>query len=221
MKKALIGLFSFLLLVSLLIGCGSNSKEDSQKSIKKYQLGETVSTDIIELTITDAEFTYVISKDHEDYNAPREIEGSYNLVARKGKTFVSLTLSAKNTDRGGHLVIGGSKFEHKLKDLDWPFFWHISYNGVDYPIKGYNSNDEKGYKAISLYELAESDDGEVFKPNVGAHDRWLGAGYTVIYRIFGFVEMEPEALDDPFDLIVNLVDSAGEESTFVYQIGER
>lgn len=45
--------------------------------------------------------------------------------------------------------------------------------------------------------------------------------FTYSIRMFGIIEMEPESLDDGFELEVYVPNSAGEYETFVYEVPAR
>ena len=73
----------------------------------KYNLKQTVSTDIVDFTLENCEFAHYVSNNSANYVEPTE-EPNTMFAAKIGTCFVSMTVTITNKDRGGSIDFGGS-----------------------------------------------------------------------------------------------------------------
>lgn len=204
--KRLLALALVIVVLISLCGCGGGASTKN--------LGETSSTDIVELTINDAQFAYYLSsvrnvgKPTKTYITPYKTESERGndtfFAAPTGHAYVWLSFDIKNTDRGNSLSFGGS-FN------DWE--WAIKYNGKEYAMKGYDLSDADGSGGINMAHAAVNNYGN------DASNILLYAGEGASIRAFGVVGIDPSSLDDGFELIIRLPNSSGKYEKFVYTVG--
>lgn len=104
-KRAPIILAGVISMVFLLAGCSGNaSSGEGPQSVPNeggeasyYAIGDTVSTDEVEFTLTDVAFTDKVSLDSTDWLKP--INGTGGLTAGEGNVFVWMSLTAENVSR--------------------------------------------------------------------------------------------------------------------------
>ena len=213
MKKIL----ALLLLVSLclsLAACGGNeSVETTEPEVVKTALKETVSTDTVDFTLEDCQFTYYVSNSSDTYVEPTE-EANTLFASKKGTCYVSMTVTITNTDRGGSLSFAGSFNSWNPAD------WNVKYHGETYDMYGFDLNIDKPQTINLTYAaLLNKETGKVIK-KVGSNNKLISAGETFTIRMFGVVPMEPGSLKDGFDLEVKVPSSEGYK-TFTYEIPAR
>ena len=209
-------LFSLILAVAMclsLAACGSGNStvasEPAEPEIPTAQVKETVSTDIVDFTLEHSKLTYYVSNSSDTYvEATDEPNSMY--AAKVGTCYVSMTVTITNKDRGGSLGFCGS-FE-KWNPADWT----VTYNGNEYEIYGFDLNMDN-YDSISLSHGAkvDKDTGAVIsKMNTG--NTLIRAGSTVTLRFFGIIKVDPESLNDGFELNVKVPNSQGEFEEYKY-----
>lgn len=205
--KKIISLTLVVVLCFSFAACGNNPEE----SIVKSNLTEIVSTDIVDFTLENSEFTYYVSNVSSNYVEPTEKPNTM-FAARTGTCFVSMTVTINNKDRGGSIDFGGS-----FSDWD-PASWKVKYNGETYDMYGFDLNVDN-YRSISLSYAALIDEstGKVIS-KVGSSNKLIDAGESVTIRMFGIIHVDPASLKDSFDLEVSVPNSTGEYETFVYTI---
>ena len=215
--KKIISLFLVMIFCFSLVACGSDSARESgekKEDVVKFQLKDTVSTDIVDFTLEDSKFTYYVSNVSSNYVEPTE-EANTLFASRKGTCYVSMTVTVSNTDRGGSLSFAGGFGSWNPAD------WKVKYNGETYEMFGFDLNSTN-VKTINLSygALVDKETGKVIQ-KVGSNNKLISAGETYSIRMFGIIEMEPESLDDGFELEVYVPNSAGEYETFVYEVPAR
>ena len=107
MKK----LFAMCLALATLLplcACGAEgSSGNSAAATERYQIGDTVSTDIFEFTLDAAAFTIALNRVYgSDYFTPKEYDASADsgnpFVASVGHTYVAFTYTVKCLDRSSN-----------------------------------------------------------------------------------------------------------------------
>ena len=175
--------------------------------------GDTVSTDIIELTVNEAALAYYAkgastgsdgkTANVEEANSPAEGGGLY--TAAKGRCLTCIDFTIKNTDRGS------------MNTNDYV----ISFSAVQGEkygnVNGYDLNVEDGTYGLNLWNAPIAYDGGDFYTNDTSNDI-INAGQTAQIKYVGIAGFEAD-LSAPFDLIVYLKNSSSETETFVYTIG--
>lgn len=193
MRKRIIALLVVVLTVtSFLCACGSGGNNPG------VSLGETVGTDICELTLNRADLTIALDNTNNlNYFTPKEYDAANDndnpYVAAKGHTLVAFTYTLSNLDRAEIDVDGSFN----------PNFITIKYDG-------------KSYKEETKYG-AESEDGLNWEKNNSSNVLLL-AGEKAIFRAYIDIPVEPAALTDTFEMIFSLPNSDGKTEDFKYTI---
>lgn len=205
MKKLLALVLAVVLCFSL-TACG----KEKEPEIVKTALKETVSTDTVDFTLEDSQLTYYVSNNSTTYVEPTEQPNTL-YAAKKGTCYVSMTVTIKNTDRGGSISFGGS-FN------SWnPAEWNVKYNGETYEMFGFDlTTDKPKSMNLNYAALLSKETGRVIK-RVGSNNKLIFAGETFTIRLFGVIQTEPQSLKDGFDLEVKVPSSEGYQ-TFTYEI---
>jgi len=206
MKK----LLSFILVLATclsLAACGSS--DDGAV----YSLGDTVSTDIYDFTLTAAEFTVAVGNTSGDsfftpkaYDAKKDSGNPY--VAPVGRTLVAFTYTVTNKNRTSDEFHKGSfvsvKYDGKsfksLKQVDGAYFLYESKQ-----IRGTNGK-------LNTYAPGQ------WHSCTGISNFLLGAGEKETRR--GYVEISAEVtdLDAPVELTVSVPNSEGKKEKFTYVV---
>lgn len=176
-------------------------------------LGETVSTDILDLTMEKAAFCYFASSSRDQLWATPSAEDKGGIFkTNKGRTFVAMTFTVKNNDRQT-LDIAESMGD------GWNMNWKMIYHNTTYNIRSFDLNNKDGGYGLDLGFAAVSTDGGVtFKP-YDSMNYLLDAGKSITIRVLGIVGMEPDSLTDGFDLVVNVLNSDSNDEEFIYRVG--
>ena len=213
MKKAISLILALVLCLSL-CACGSNggateTTEASKPEIPTAQVGKTVSTDIVDLTLEHSKLTYYVSNLSSTYVAATE-EANTLFAAKVGTCYVSMTVTVTNKDRGGSLDFCGA-----FSDWD-PADWSVTYNGAEYDMYGFDLNTDN-YDNISLSHgaIVDKDTGTVLD-KVGSNNKLISAGQTITLRFFGIIKVDPASLNDGFELNVKVPNSKGVQENFKY-----
>lgn len=209
MKRTIAFILALVLCLSF-AACGKDKGKTEEKVIK-LSPGDTAATDLAEFTLIDSQFTYYVSNVSSNYVAPMD-EPNELFNASIGHCYVSLNFTITNNDRGGSISFAGSF-------SDWDPTWTVSYGGKEYPVKGFDLNDNGGSNSINLDYAAilNKDTGDVLK-NHDTSNYLLHAGETVTLRTFGIIDIEPENLTDGFDLTVSVPNSKSEYEQFTFEI---
>lgn len=181
--------------------------EVSEHKITKLAPGETASTDIVDFTLLDAEFTiYASATTDSTYLKPTEKQTLYG--ASVGKVLMIPSFTMANKDRAGSINVCSG---------EWPFNWTVYYGDNEYPVYGFDLN--------STNVKVEMDPGCIIDPVTrafitkhGASNLLLSAGTETSMRIVTLVNFEPDDLGDAFDLKISLPTSSGELEEFIYVI---
>ena len=202
MKKLIALLLAIILCVSL-CAC-SKADDDKKQSEDTVSVDTDVETDIIRLTITnaqlaiklnDSDYDYKISEDYfnaEKYDSSKHAGADY--VAPKGHTYVAIEFRVKNLDR--------APVTFEATD-----FITVKYAGEEYKESiNYGCRSEDGYVW------------EKFNKNVSTLT--VDVEETIYYRGYIDIPTDAESLDDDFYLTVTLPNSKDETEDFVYFIND-
>ena len=177
--------------------------------IPTAQFKETVSTDIVDLTLEHSKLTYYVSNSSSTYVEPTE-EANSLFAAKIGTCYVSMTVTVTNKDRGGSLNFCGG-----FSAWD-PADWSVTYNGEEYEMYGFDLNSANCDNiSLSYGAIVNKDTGKVIE-KVGTSNDLISAGQTLTYRFFGIIKVDPESLNDGFELNVKVPNSKGEYEDFKY-----
>lgn len=222
MKKVIALMLALVMVVSL-ASCGGNetmssnatetsTESETEAQITKLSLKETVVTDIVGFTIKKAKFSYYASAKSSSYAKPIKKDDGGIFKASTGRVFVCLTFQVRNYDRG-NLDICNSV------NNGWNLNFNLGYKGKEYKLRSYDLNNKDGESfGISLshsavqklddYEWKTHDSSnEILDP-----DDWIDI------RMVTVAVVEPDSLDDPFEVTVNLPTSSGKDEYYTYVV---
>lgn len=220
MKKVFIGLLALIMVLGF-VGCSSTpateetnttkptettqvetesqTPEPTNEQINELKIGETASTDIVELTLESADLTIAVENTRgetfflpKEYNAEKDSENPF--VAAKGHTLVAITYTAKNLDRT----------EVEFDGFFNPTFITVEYEGKQYPLD-------------TVYGCIKENEGE-WEDAVGLNNILLLVNEQITSRCYGDISVETESLDNMFKVIFHLPTSSGETEDFVYVV---
>lgn len=205
MKKILFSMMC-VITVFLLGACSSGTQGE------KYELGDTVSTDIVDFKLEKAQFTTACENVVGDYYLlPREYDPSEDtdnpFVAPVGKTLVALSFTIKNNDRTIIDIAGYSK--------DWVLSWRVKYKEKKYYLE---ENYDKSRDLDFDEAYIKRDDGTWTIST--SHNILLNPSETLAARTYGIIDTEVEDFNDPFEIIVNVKSSKGEEE-FTFTVNNK
>lgn len=177
------------------------TEEEPQEKVEYYKIGDTVSTDIIEFTLDEAELAIALSNTvDENYFLPKEYDPQRDaknpLVAAKGHTYATFSYTICNLDR--------TNYNGKL-----PF--------VTAEYKDTTSNkqvDGAEYKGDTWITTGNNPTSPVYS--------WrfvLDVGIERSFRSFIDIPVEADDLTDGFLLNIELPISDGTTSIYTYKIG--
>lgn len=203
------------------VGTEDNTPEEtSEPAVKKntyYQLGDTVSTDIIELTVKKASLGYYAIGTSWDADTlevvniesayePPEDDSVYCLYkCNRGRVLVCLDFVINNTDRAyldtnNYLLSFGLKQNDKFSDVN-----------------SYALNEENGNPFGFEYDYCGvAKNGGRFMYNISSN-LLLDAGNSYEIKQVGVASFEAD-LSAPYELIVAVADSSGDYQFFTYSI---
>lgn len=205
MKKVL-ALVMALVLVLSLAACGGLGKTIKQT----VSLGKTVSTDIVDFTLEKAKLSYYASASSTNYAEPINKSDGGIFSAAKGRVYVCMTFTIKNKDRD-HLDVGDSF-------SNWKMMFTVSYKGKDYPVNGFDLNDKDGREGLNFSDSVVSyNGGKTFNKN-GTLNLIVEEGRTATVRVLGVAKFDPENLNDPFKLTVNIPNSNDKNDYYTYEV---
>lgn len=201
----------------------------------KYNVGDTVETDVVRFTLDSSSYAIVLDLDDGDelsgystlawegkdepietalssnYFLPKEYDStadrSNKTVTPKGHILVSYSFTAENLDRTG-LVLDAKN----LKTSDGSNYDFISFyesEPSDGSVKAFHEieKDTKYYglnvRLVNKSIIADFDD----HPNDGYAS--IPVGDVAVYRGAFRVAFEPDSMNDPYRLIINLPTSKG------------
>lgn len=177
----------------------------------QLKLGETASTNIVDFQMTDAKLCYYASATSNTFAEPRDASDGGIFAARTGTTYVVMTFTMTNKDRGGSLDIASSF------GGNWPLYFTVDFDGESYRMYGFDLNYDSS--DIHLDYAAESHDGGKTFQRHSSGNELLHAGETLTLRVLGIVKTDPEDLNTPFGITVNIPNSSGDMELFTYNIG--
>lgn len=213
MKKTSLKAGAFAAVVALVVcltGCGSSPQ------VQTYSVGDTVETDVAELTLDSASLSIAISDSlTTGANAPSPIEQDFGLpveydssafgqdAADKGHTFVCVTYTVKNLDRTDK-IIGSSRY-----------LASVEYNGEEY-----ESVFEGVSSAINTrYALAYNNDtGHFYTYTDRTRSNVVAPDETETIRAIVDIPVEIENLASPFKVTFSLPESNGESQAFTFSV---
>ena len=219
MKKA--RLLAVCVAVSMIVvGCGSAAGSSGKAEDTVYKLGDTVSTDIVDFTLSDAYFCYyadmsATSGDISEYaKALDEKPGVFmSYVASKGHVLIPVTYTVNNKDRT-LLSVGG----------DWALKFKVLYDNDEYDLRGYDISEKDGRDGLRMgWSAISHTNGKSYTP---VEQRSMSAPLlnelqdpgTVMYKTVGISAFDPDSLDDSFKITVNVINSEGEYEYFTYAV---
>ena len=206
MKKLLTVLLVAVMTLSLCACNGGNGEQEP--ATEPLHLWETASTDIVDFSIDDAEFTIYASATHNStYLEPVEEKTYYG--APTGKTIVVISFTVDNKDRAETLSIGDpfGGDNNNVLNLDWK----LKYNGQEYSLSGL----EGGRLDMSPGAIIDRDTQRVIE-EITSSNHLLFSGRCESYRVAGIVDFEPESLDDKFEIAVSIPDSKDKYTEYTY-----
>lgn len=192
--------------------CPEAQVDEAKASIQK-NAGDTVSTDIMELTVKKAALGYYAegaetsTADGKTTNADTACEpaegGFYSC--NKGHVLVCLDFVLKNTDRAS------------LNTSDYIVTFFIR-QGENYaPVRAYDLNNPDGGYGLNLFQAPIAINGSDFVTN-GTSNIIVDADESAEIKMVGVAGFEAEDLSAPFELIVDLNNSSGSSEKFIYNI---
>ena len=167
-----------------------------------YKIGDTVSTDIVEFTLDEAELAIALSNmQDETYGMPKEYspqEDAQNpFVAATGHTYATFTYTLTNLDRtsfNGELPLISAQYQDAVSDKQVDCAELPAESGV------WESNGNNPASPVYSWHFV------------------LKAGEQRSFRSFIDVPVEAEALTDSFLLTAELPVSDGSTASFSYLI---
>ena len=232
MKKTLALLLALVMALSL-CACGSNSNTASNNesasktesveqtettentdTIIAQSLGDTVSTDIIDLTVKKAALAFYAegathTSDGKVTNIdtacePAENGGLYSC--NKGHALVCLDFVIKNNDRS------------KLDTRDLIVSFTVRQGDNENMVFGYDPNSPSGKGRLNLYLMPIASNGGDFII-CKSSNKLISAGEELEIKWVGIVSFEPDDVNGSFDLVAEVKNSSGYDK-FTYLIGE-
>ncbi len=196
--KKILSLLLVLVIISSLCACGKSNE-------KIYKLGDTVSTDITELTLERAEFAVVLSNygstlgEPKEYNPEEDVRNPY--IAATGHTYVLTEFKLKNLDSRALDISKNSSFRKDLMT-------------VDYNNKSYNDT------LSVLGELIKAEDSCTVVPSTQSSHSTLRPESD--FNIRGCLDIETvvENLDDTFYITIALPNSSGQNEYFKFELNK-
>lgn len=187
--------------------------EEMTKAVAKT-IGDTVSTDIMEVTVNKAELSYYAigaqtsvgsgkTVNVEEACSPSESGGFY--TANKGRTLACLDFTLTNTDRGS------------LNTSDYIISFYVKQNDNGATVNGYDLNNDNGMYGLNLSSMPISINGQDFVTN-DTRNEIIGAGNSVRIKYVGIIGFDAD-LSAPFELVVDIDNSEGGSEKFIYTVG--
>lgn len=183
-------------------------------AIITQSLGDTVSTDIIDLTVKKAALAFYAegathTSDGKVTNIdtacePAENGGLYSC--NKGHALVCLDFVIKNNDRA------------KLDTRDLIVNFTVRQGDNENMVFGYNPNSPSGSGGLNLYLMPIASNGGDFII-CKSSNKLISAGEELEIKWVGIVSFEPDDVNGSFDLVAEVKNSSGYDK-FTYLIGE-
>ena len=186
---------------------------DSIRAEHVKKIGDTVSTDIMDVTVKKATLCYsaesalTSASDGTTVNineACEPCEGGY-YTSSKGRCLLCIDFEIVNTDRG------------TADTYDDIICFHVNQNGKSSLVNGYDLNNNDGFYGLDLDGMPISINGREFETNRTC-SILIDAGQKVEIKYVGVVGFEPDDLSAPFEIVVEMMNSTGEKEFFVCPI---
>lgn len=216
-------------------GCGSmdqssdtqQTTEGPQGEVSKYVVGDTIETDLVKLTLDNACFALALGNslpvgcdfkgntaygsDYSglEYFAPKEYSAEDDsdnpFIAPKGSILVYVEMMLECLDRDSLEVDASSNDD----------FVTLHYGGSDYTI-----GDNSGSFASDNKEYGVRADTEGNWEELGVSNLLLTPASTNIYRAYYCYPVEPESLDEPFEITFALPKSDDTTEFFTFAVSQ-
>lgn len=214
--KRIIALLLALMMCLSLCGCGGGNTP-------KLSLGETVSSDLIELTLSDVQLGYfaeagayrysdkIMVNLDEAYLPSDNSDGFAFFTSSKGHCLVCFDFTIKNIDRDT-LDLGNYFYETNLS-------FTIDYDGNSFAVNGYSihSGNDGDSRGLIYGDSAVSKNGVDFYAYDG-QNILIEAGETYRIKVIGVVNFEPNDLSDPFEITAHLLNSSQKNDDFTFSV---
>lgn len=186
---------------------------ENTDTIIAQSLGDTVSTDIIDLTVKKAALAFYAegathTSDGKVTNIdtacePAENGGLYSC--NKGHALVCLDFVIKNNDRA------------KLDTRDLIVSFTVRQGDNENMVFGYDPNSPSGKGGLNLYLMPIASNGGDFII-CKSSNKLISAGEELEIKWVGIVSFEPDDVNGSFDLVAEVKNSSGYDK-FTYLIG--
>lgn len=187
----------------------------------KFSVGETVSTDIMELTLDESEPAIALSNSWglsgsedwgktvytpKEYDAAADADNPY--VAAKGHTLIYFCITASNLDR--------ARLEYVTSSSDLKYRFTIEYNGsTEAELKyGAMRSNQESYVSSSSGRITTILPNQWYQSTI----MWLEVGETATARLYFDIPTDVENLTEGYTLSFALPNSDGTETTFSYYV---
>lgn len=175
-------------------------------------VGDTVSTDILEVTVKKAALGYYAvgastSSTGNTTNVDEACEPADSgfFTSSKGRCLLCIDFVIKNTDRASI-------------DTDKGIIsFFVNQNGETKVARGYDLNNPDGKIGLVLSRMPISKNGGEFKTN-NTENIIMRESESYEIKYVGVVGFEPNDLTAPFEVIVSIDNSNGEREEFLYTI---
>lgn len=218
MKKLVPIILSLAMLFSL-CSCGGGASNHQEETAERYEIGDTVSTDIFEFTLDAAALTIALNCSYDDnYFTPKgysaQSDSGNPFVAPVGHTYAAFTYTVKCLD------CSDNEFHDGISGAV-----SIEYDGKTYKGKypddtkdgAYYLYEDKNY--IDVDQSLKTDKAKEWHSGA-SNNMLLFAGATESRRAIIDLPIDIEDLDSPFILNVSVPCSDGSKTVFSYSIGE-
>ena len=173
--------------------------EDARTS-RSIAVGETVSSDILEITLDDAQLSYYADESLE------LTENAGIFTSNKGNTLIRLDFTITNKDR--------TTLDTSLLGL----YFLVLQNGTFSNVKGYDPSFPEGQFGLNYAYAFVSEPEGAFVAN-RTSNILLPPAVPIRVRMIGIANFEAENLSAPFYLIANIPNSDGDAEKFIYSVG--
>ena len=172
---------------------------EDARAARSLAVGETVSSDILEITLDDAQLSYYANESLE----PAENAGIFS--SSKGNTLVLLDFTITNKDR--------TTLDTSLLGLYFLALQNENFSTV----KGYDPNFPEGQFGLNYaYAFVAEPQGALMAN--GTSNILLPPGIPLHVKVLGIANFESEDLSAPFYLTANIPNSDGTAEKFMYSI---
>ena len=177
----------------------SDAVEETTKKRIYYNIGDTVSTEIVDFTLDRAELAIALNDDINDsshYFLPKEYdpkEVNFNsIIASKGHTFAFIEFTVKNNDRNSITV-------NRFKSSNINFISAKYKNAIGSTVTYGSRNNGSGFESVM-------------------EGVYLQVGEECTYRCYVDIPIESENLNDEFELTFNIPEIYDEVKEITYLI---